>query len=169
VPRRSEKKRQKAKPVHPHAASDRRRQDLACSRPAGGQARRDGDTAVGVIREGHGDTARSTIGGCCPKTDRSSSSGSRHRPVAQRLPRGRWLCLPAGVDPRGPKGEVIMLTNLEEFVVDHRPHGALTGDATEAAWNGYLLTVACPCGVSVGRWVTPQDAVLRAGLRAAWS
>ena len=25
------------------------------------------------------------------------------------------------------------------------------------AWNGYLLTVACPCGVVFGRWVTPVD------------
>ena len=24
----------------------------------------------------------------------------------------------------------------------HRPHGSLAADATEPAWNGYLLTVA---------------------------
>ena len=48
-----------------------------------------------------------------------------------------------------------MLADLEEFVVDHRPHGALTGDATEAAWNGYLLTVACPRGVTFERWARP--------------
>jgi hypothetical protein len=41
---------------------------------------------------------------------------------------------------------------------DHRPHGTLTGDATEPAWNGYLLTVACPCGVVFERWVTPEEA-----------
>jgi hypothetical protein len=34
------------------------------------------------------------------------------------------------------------------------------GDATEPAWNGYLLTVACPCGVVFQRWVTPEDAEL---------
>jgi hypothetical protein len=51
-----------------------------------------------------------------------------------------------------------MLTDLEEFVRDHRPHGALTGDATVPAGNGYLLTVACPCGVVFERWVTPEDA-----------
>ena len=45
-----------------------------------------------------------------------------------------------------------------EFVHDHRPHSPLTVDATEPAWNGYLLTVACPCGVVFGRWVTPRDA-----------
>ena len=39
-------------------------------------------------------------------------------------------------------------------------HGPLTGDATAPAWNGYLLTVACPCGVVFGRWVTPEDAEL---------
>ena len=39
-----------------------------------------------------------------------------------------------------------MLADLEQFVIDHRPHRPLTGDATEPAWNGYRLTVACPCG-----------------------
>jgi hypothetical protein len=53
-----------------------------------------------------------------------------------------------------------VLADLEEVVADHRPHGALTGDATAPAWNGYLLTVACPCGVVFERWVTPEDADL---------
>ena len=53
-----------------------------------------------------------------------------------------------------------MFTDLEEFVRDHRLHGRLTGDATEPAWNGYLLTVLCPCGVVFERWVTPQDAAM---------
>src|SRR5262245_32607742 len=30
-----------------------------------------------------------------------------------------------------------------EFVHDHRTHGTLTGKASEPAWDGYLLTVAC--------------------------
>jgi len=51
-----------------------------------------------------------------------------------------------------------LLPDLEAFVRNHRRHGALTSDATEPAWNGYLLTVACPCGVVFGRWVTPEDA-----------
>jgi hypothetical protein len=34
----------------------------------------------------------------------------------------------------------------------------MTGDATTPAWNGYLLTVTCPCGVVFERWVTPEDA-----------
>ena len=52
------------------------------------------------------------------------------------------------------------IADLEEFVRDHRPHGSLTGYATEPAWNGYLLAVACSCGVVFGRWVTPVDAEL---------
>jgi len=28
-----------------------------------------------------------------------------------------------------------LLADLEAFVHDHRPHGALTGDATEPAWT----------------------------------
>ena len=53
-----------------------------------------------------------------------------------------------------------VLADLQEFVQDHRPHGPLTADATEPAWNGYLLTVACGCGVTFERWVTPWDAEL---------
>ena len=34
----------------------------------------------------------------------------------------------------------------------------LTGDASDPAWNGYLLAVACPCGVTFARWGTPLDA-----------
>jgi hypothetical protein len=41
-----------------------------------------------------------------------------------------------------------LLSDLEEFVADHRPHGTMAGDATTPAWNGYRLTVDCPCGVS---------------------
>ncbi len=60
-----------------------------------------------------------------------------------------------------------LVADLEEFVHDHRPHGPMTCDAT--AWNGYLLKVACPCGVVFGRWVTPVDAtadLTYVGLRA---
>jgi hypothetical protein len=49
---------------------------------------------------------------------------------------------------------------LPDFLHSHRPHGLLNADATEPAWNGYLLTVACPCGVVFERWVTPEDADL---------
>jgi hypothetical protein len=53
-----------------------------------------------------------------------------------------------------------LFADLEEYVHDHRPHGRLTANATEPAWNGYLLTVACPCGVVFERWVMPEDAEL---------
>jgi hypothetical protein len=46
------------------------------------------------------------------------------------------------------------------FIDTHRLHGTLTADAIEPAWNGYLLTVACPCGVVFERWMTPEDAEL---------
>ena len=51
-----------------------------------------------------------------------------------------------------------LLADLEEFVRHHRPHGTLTGDATKPAWNRYLLTVACPCGMEFEWWVTLIDA-----------
>ncbi len=50
--------------------------------------------------------------------------------------------------------------DLMEFVQDHHSHGPLTPDATEPAWNGYLLTVACPCGVMFERWITSEEAEL---------
>jgi hypothetical protein len=59
------------------------------------------------------------------------------------------------------------LADLEDFVHNHRPRGSMTADATQPAWNGYLLTVACPCGVTFERWITPVDAemdLLRAEL-----
>jgi len=40
----------------------------------------------------------------------------------------------------------------------HRARDHLTANATTPAWNGYRLTVACPCGVVFERWVTPQEA-----------
>jgi hypothetical protein len=51
-----------------------------------------------------------------------------------------------------------LLPELEVFFRDHRALGSLAADATEPARNGYLLTVACSCGVVFGRWVTPQEA-----------
>jgi hypothetical protein len=59
-----------------------------------------------------------------------------------------------------------LFADLEEFAQDHRPHGSLAADATEPVWHGYLLTVACSCGVVFERWVTPEDAELDL-LRAA--
>jgi hypothetical protein len=51
-----------------------------------------------------------------------------------------------------------ILADLEEFIAEHRRHGTLSGDATEPRSNGYLLTVACPCGVTFERWITPEEA-----------
>jgi len=65
-----------------------------------------------------------------------------------------------------------MLADLTAFVQDHLAHGQLVGDATAPEPTGYLVTVACPCGVTFGRWVTELDAaedLLRLQLRAAWN
>ena len=51
-----------------------------------------------------------------------------------------------------------LVLDLTDFVDLHRPHGFLTADATGPTWNGYLLSVACPCGVVFERWVTPEEA-----------
>ena len=53
-----------------------------------------------------------------------------------------------------------VLSDLDTFREDHSTHGSLVAAATEPAWNGYLLTVACLCGVVFQRWVTAEDAQL---------
>jgi hypothetical protein len=44
---------------------------------------------------------------------------------------------------------------MKPFVREHRAHCQFMGDAAEPAVNGYMLTVACACGVTFGRWVAP--------------
>jgi hypothetical protein len=51
-------------------------------------------------------------------------------------------------------------TQNDRFLHGHRPHGTLTAGATEPAWNGYPLAVACTCGVTFERWITLEDAEL---------
>ena len=41
----------------------------------------------------------------------------------------------------------MLLADLADFVTSHRPCGQVTGDATEPAAEGYLVTVGCSCGV----------------------
>ena len=65
-----------------------------------------------------------------------------------------------------------MLSDLTAFVRDHQSHGQLVGDANEPRPSGYLVTVACPCGVTFERWVTQLDAaedLLRPELRVGWN
>ena len=65
-----------------------------------------------------------------------------------------------------------MLSDLTAFVQDHWLHGQLVGDASEPGWNGYMITVACPCGVTFKRWVTELDAatdLFQLELRATWN
>lgn len=50
-----------------------------------------------------------------------------------------------------------ILDDLDDFIRGHRPHGTLTGDVTAPAWNGYLVSVTCPCEVVFERWVTPLE------------
>ena len=98
-----------------------------------------------------------TLAGC---QDHEPGSECRHRQRCQqdrptRRHRSTYLERPqAHRDP----STMTLLAELEDFVRDHRPHGTLTEDATEPAWNGYLFTVACPCGVVFERWITPQHA-----------
>ena len=58
-----------------------------------------------------------------------------------------------------------LLADLEDFVTEHRPHGPLTATTRELTPNGYRLEVACPCGVTFERWITPTEA---AGISVSW-
>ena len=53
-----------------------------------------------------------------------------------------------------------LMADLDEFVRDHRPHGPLTGDASEPTPHGCMVEISCSCGVVLMRWVTPGEAAL---------
>jgi hypothetical protein len=63
----------------------------------------------------------------------------------------------------------MILADIEEFLRDHRAHGRLEGAVGEATANGYMLTIACPCGVTFRRWVAPVDAVVNVALLARFN
>ena len=65
--------------------------------------------------------------------------------------------------------EPSLLSDVEEFVTLHRPHGELHAKAGELRANGYRLEVACPCGVVFERWVLPDDAAIDMALLARWN
>jgi hypothetical protein len=60
------------------------------------------------------------------------------------------------------------IEDVEAFAREHRDHGPLVGDAGRLTADGYLLEVACPCGVTFARWVAPllaaEDLAARARL-----
>ncbi len=60
-------------------------------------------------------------------------------------------------------------TELRGFVQAHRECGVLRGDADPPTPTGYRVWIACPCGASFERCVTPEDAdsdLLRSALLA---
>jgi hypothetical protein len=63
----------------------------------------------------------------------------------------------------------MLLTDLEEFVREHRPHGKLRPDATSPTANGYSLSVACACGVVFERWITPTNAEIDLAMLARFN
>jgi hypothetical protein len=55
---------------------------------------------------------------------------------------------------------VSVTSEIEAFLLEHRDHGQVVGDATQPRPNGYQVSIACPCGVTFSRWVTPEAAVI---------
>jgi hypothetical protein len=60
---------------------------------------------------------------------------------------------------------VTIVVELEEFIGLHGKHGRLTPNVGPLTPNGYRLELACPCGVTFERWVTPEDAALELAMR----
>jgi hypothetical protein len=50
--------------------------------------------------------------------------------------------------------------DIERFARSHDRCGGITPNATTKVDGGYLLTLTCACGVSMDRWVTPEEARL---------
>jgi hypothetical protein len=64
----------------------------------------------------------------------------------------------------------MMFEEIELFVTAHRACGELTSDVGEITENGYRLQLACSCGATFERWVTPEIAdedLIRSGLLAS--
>ena len=53
---------------------------------------------------------------------------------------------------------VTLSEEIEDFLATHGLHGTLQGDTGELTPNGYRLAVACSCGVTFHRWITPREA-----------
>jgi hypothetical protein len=61
----------------------------------------------------------------------------------------------------------MLLADLADFATCHRPCGQLTGDATEPAPDGYMLSVVCSCGVTFLRWVAMPHGRFKVSARIA--
>jgi hypothetical protein len=57
-----------------------------------------------------------------------------------------------------------VLADLDDFITRRRIHGPLSPAVGLPMPNGYMLEVACSCGVTFMRWVTPEDAALELAL-----
>ncbi len=52
-----------------------------------------------------------------------------------------------------------LAADLDHFGAVHRAHGRFVARVGDVTPNGYRLKVSCECGVTLERWVTPEDAV----------
>jgi hypothetical protein len=57
-----------------------------------------------------------------------------------------------------------VLADLEDFLTRHRGHGRLSPAVGLPEPNGYRLELACSCGVTFERWITPADAAVELAL-----
>lgn len=53
-----------------------------------------------------------------------------------------------------------VLVDLDDFITRHGPHGHLAPAVGLPEPNGYRLELACSCGVTFERWITPADAAV---------
>jgi hypothetical protein len=63
----------------------------------------------------------------------------------------------------------MIAADLEDFAASHRSHGRFVADTGTLTPNGSRLTVACPCGVTFERWITPEEAARDLAVLARWN
>jgi hypothetical protein len=57
-----------------------------------------------------------------------------------------------------PTSKPGVMAALSDFVTRHLSCGQPTAETTKPKATGYMLSVTCPCGVTLMRWVTPAEA-----------
>jgi hypothetical protein len=82
------------------------------------------------------------------RTIARSSAGVNGSAAAVSSARGNWFTSGTGF--------AAMSRSRTRAGGSYRARSGRSGGT--GAWNGYLLTVTCPCGVTFERWVTPEEA-----------
>jgi len=89
-------------------------------------------------------------------TAATGATGRVHLACSLKLPSSAEAFSDAAGTPTGTS--TMIAADREDFALSHRPHGRHIHATGALTPNGYRLTVACPCGVTFERWITPEGA-----------